>query len=111
MGRAQVATREVKRRPFFSQSQRQCGLARLPRPRQGAEVDLLVDLGADVIAVEAKSGRTLASDVFDSLTRLRADNPPAGTQRHVVVYGGSDSHTRSAGEVLSWTDVGDYRWI
>lgn len=80
------------------------------RDRQGTEVDLLIDLGHTTIAVETKSGRTLPSDAFDALDRFGADSEPTVPQRHVVVYAGADTHTRTAGEVLSWTNIGDYPW-
>ena len=80
------------------------------RDRQGSEVDLLVDVGDATIAAEIKSGRTMPPDAFDALTRLRAAGATARPQRHVVVYGGSDSHARSAGDLLAWKDVSGYRW-
>ena len=80
------------------------------RDRQGTEVDLLVDLGHAIILAEAKSGRTLPPDAFDALDRLGAEGVTPVPHRHVVVYGGADTQTRTAGEVLSWTDVGEYPW-
>jgi hypothetical protein len=58
------------------------------RDRQGHEVDLLVDRGADRVAVEAKSGRTIAPDAFDALARFRTVGATRASLRDVVVYGG-----------------------
>jgi len=37
------------------------------RDRKGAEVDLAVELGRSVLAVETKSGQTVAADYFTGL--------------------------------------------
>jgi hypothetical protein len=43
-----------------------------PRDRQGHEVDLLVDRGADRVAVQARSGRTIAPAAFDAPQLLKS---------------------------------------
>lgn len=81
------------------------------RDRQGHEVDLLVDRGDDLIAVEAKSGRTIAPDAFDALVRFRTVGATRAPQRDVVVYGGDVTQARSAGDLLAWTDIATYGWM
>jgi uncharacterized protein len=81
------------------------------RDRQGHEVDLLVDRGADLVAVEAKSGRTIAPDAFDALVRFRTVGATRAPQRDVVVYGGDATQARSAGDLLAWTDIATYGWM
>ena len=80
------------------------------RDRQGHEVDLLVDRGEDLAAVEAKSGRTIAPDAFDALVRFRTSGAARAPQRDVVVYGGDVTQKRSAGDLLAWTDIATYDW-
>jgi len=81
------------------------------RDRKGHEVDLVVEGGPELIAVELKAGRTAASDVFDALRRFQDADEQGRTQRHVVVYGGEVSQHRTAGDLLSWKDIDSYGWI
>ncbi len=85
------------------------------RDRKGAEVDLIVDRGSDVLAVEIKSSRTAASEYFSDLTRVTGGMAsPRGRSRrfrHVVVYGGDASQTRTAGDLVSWSDVSTFPWM
>jgi predicted AAA+ superfamily ATPase len=83
------------------------------RDRKGHEVDLLLDRGNDIVAVEIKSGRTPAPDAFDALEQFHRDRTltrRATRRRPVVVYGGDRSQTRSAGELLSWRDIDAFAW-
>ena len=81
------------------------------RDRQGHEVDLLIDRGDDRVAVEAKSGRTIAADAFDALARFRMLGPTRAPHRDVVVHGGDATQTRSAGDLLAWTDIATHEWL
>jgi uncharacterized protein len=81
------------------------------RDRQGHEVDLLVERGNDLVAVEAKSGRTIAPDAFEALGRFRTVGATPAAQRDVVVYGGDETQARSAGDLLAWTDIAAYDWV
>ena len=81
------------------------------RDRQGHEVDLLVDRGDDRVAVDAKSGRTIAPDAFDALVRFRTVGATRAPHRDVVVYGGDVTQARSAGDLLAWTDIATYAWM
>ncbi len=74
------------------------------RDAAGIEVDFLVDLGRDLVPVEAKSGTTLASDFKAGLARWQnlsgiTDGPAA------VVYGGDESMRRSGAVVYSWREL------
>ncbi len=81
------------------------------RDRQGLEVDLLVDRGSDLVAVEVKSGRTAAPDVFSAHERFRAVSGRGRRQQHVVIYGGEASQKRSRGDLISWQDVAAFEWL
>jgi len=67
----------------------------------GREVDVLIDLGSRSIAVEVKSGLTVASDFFDGLEYFRkvsgAPDAPAA-----LVYGGDRSFARRGVAVHPW---------
>ena len=74
------------------------------RSRSGLEIDILAERGETIIAVEAKSGQTLARDFFKALERwqeLARDNDTSSW----LVYGGTKVHRRRQVHVLSWTDI------
>jgi predicted AAA+ superfamily ATPase len=83
------------------------------RDRKGGEVDLVVELGPSLIAVEAKSGQTLAGDAFRGLAMfdsLVASTPTPRPVRKVLVYGGTDEQKRSAGTVAPWSRLDSRKW-
>ncbi len=75
------------------------------RESRGAEIDLVIEQGAGVDAVEVKSGATVSVDFFKHLEvfsrRTEGDRRAPSVRCHVV-YGGDDSQERSAARVLSW---------
>lgn len=79
------------------------------RESRGAEVDLLVERAGGRVAVECKSGATLASDAFTGLRRYREVVDPDAEA--VVVYGGDASQVRSEARAVAWRDVADERWV
>jgi predicted AAA+ superfamily ATPase len=86
------------------------------RDRRGHEVDLLLDRGSDLVAVEVKAGRTPASDAFAALEDFHRDRELARRRANrpvhsVVVYGGETTQTRSAGQLLSWREIDAFPWI
>jgi hypothetical protein len=86
------------------------------RDHRGREVDLVVDRGADLLAVEVKSGATVHSSFFENLERLtdlarEAVPPPPDGVRCLLVYGGDRRQERSAALVLPWKEVQTYPWV
>lgn len=78
------------------------------RESRGVEIDLLVEHGGPISAVEIKSGATIASDYFKNLRRLPERLVEAGIgspPQSYVVYGGALSQRRTDARVLSWRDV------
>jgi predicted AAA+ superfamily ATPase len=78
------------------------------REARGAEIDLLIEEGQDLAAIEIKSSATIHEDFFKNLNRFsdrmkHADRP--GTVRSHVVFGGEASQQRSLVQVLSWRHV------
>jgi len=76
------------------------------RSRDGAEVDIVVPGEASLIAIEAKSGLTVASDYFRGIASLEAVaerlEPPEPV-RAFVVYGGDETQERTEGTVVAWS--------
>jgi len=82
------------------------------RDRKGLEVDLLLRKGDRIIAVEAKSGETIAPDFTANLDRLaRQMSDSTEALNKVVVYGGLQGQRRSGVTVLGWEQAGGSRWI
>lgn len=73
------------------------------RDAKGLEVDLIVETEHGVVAVEAKSGATIASDFFRSLDRFA----PNDDIRRVLVFGGDQAARRSNAKVVAWRNVKD----
>jgi len=83
------------------------------RDRKGTEVDLLVELGRSILAVETKSGRTVAADYFDGLKAFTAAVSADTARRTVegfVVYGGGETQRRSSATVVPWSELDACRW-
>jgi hypothetical protein len=85
------------------------------RDNKGNEVDLVIEQGDELIAVEMKSGQTPLTDSFAAVERFageittgRKTGIPA--MKKVVLYGGEHSQQRSQGRFLSWTDVASFPW-
>ena len=72
------------------------------------EVDLLVELGQRLLAIEIKSARTLASDFFhalDDFVTLLGEISPERQVEPMLVYGGDQTQKRSRGTVVPWHQV------
>lgn len=75
------------------------------RDHRGLECDLVYRSGNRLLAVEAKSGATVASDWFTGLNRISEIVSDVSTR--AVVYGGADRETRRAGEVVPLAGFSD----
>jgi len=71
------------------------------RDRSGHEVDLLVEQGGHLEAVEIKSGATPGKDASRGLDQWRE---LAGTQagQSILVYGGDEEQTRTHYQLIPW---------
>lgn len=79
------------------------------RESRGLEMDVLVQRGDCLHAVEVKSAATVASDFFRGFAQIAERIKAADLSLHldnVVVYGGESSQQRSTARLLSWRDVG-----
>ena len=71
------------------------------RDAAGHEVDIVIDLGREMIPVETKSAQTIASDFFDNLAYWR--NLAGGEEGpSALVYGGDRALRRSGTVVYPW---------
>jgi predicted AAA+ superfamily ATPase len=82
------------------------------RDHQGHEVDLLCDRGDRTVAVEIKSGKTLASDFTKNLDWLAAQNlgPTIQRRENVLIYGGEDFQRRSKVTICPWSRLFEMEW-
>ncbi len=90
--------RGKRRRLFFYQE------------RGRLEIDFILEQGSELVAVEAKAGRTPSSSYFGAFPTFEKRISERGDDRwhlsrRIVVYGGTESQTRSAGELVAWTDL------
>jgi uncharacterized protein len=79
------------------------------RESRGLEMDILVQKGNILHAVEVKSGATAAPDFFKGFDQISERMKAAGQTLkldNVVVYGGETSQQRSTVRLLGWRDVG-----
>ena len=83
------------------------------RDRKRLEIDLVINGGTSLMAVEAKSGETLTTDFFKALERfgerLAAIDDPVELTK-IVVYGGSEPQRRTSFEVMPWSAVAEGGW-
>ncbi len=76
------------------------------RDRRGREVDIVADRGDSWLAVEAKSGATVADDMFDGLRafdEVAKTAWPGRTLDRRIVYGGTEPQERAYATVVPWT--------
>ena len=78
------------------------------RETRGLEVDLIIDQGEQLDAIEIKSAATVSSDFFTNLRRFAdrmgsVDDPRTIAQ--TLVYGGDESQQRSHARVASWRHI------
>lgn len=75
------------------------------RDNTGNEVDVLIEKGAQLTAVDIKSGRTVTEDYFTSLVKWKRISGQSGKQ--YLVYGGNEHYTRSNVRLIPWNRVSD----
>jgi predicted AAA+ superfamily ATPase len=83
------------------------------RDTKGVEIDVVVERGDDIVAVEAKSGTTVASDFFkhlDRFTDLVGESTEHRPVTRVLIHGGTDAGTRTGTRVTPWNRVHTMDW-
>jgi len=78
------------------------------RESRGPEIDLLVDRGEELYAIEIKSAATASTEFFKHFrhfpARMQGTGLPSAI-KNCVVYGGDDSQQRSKTRLVSWRNV------
>lgn len=74
------------------------------RDNHNNEIDLIIETGEEILAIEIKSGETFRSDFIKSLTQWsRLTNTPV--KNLFVVYGGNNSMTFKDINILKWKNA------
>lgn len=76
------------------------------RDSAGHEVDLLIDLGTKIKAVEIKASLTIMPEMFKTLEWFENTSQLPNLSKYLV-YGGNQAQSRSAGEVVPWNRIGE----
>ena len=74
------------------------------RNSTGHEIDLIIEAGAQLWAVEIKSGETLNEDFFKGLRYFKRLSS-APEKHFYLVYGGKRDFSRKHGQVLGWKSI------
>lgn len=74
------------------------------RDAKGNEIDLVIESGPDIAAVEIKAGATISGDWFKGL-RTFSEKLPSPAKHSALVYGGSEQQHRSDVSIWRATDV------
>lgn len=83
------------------------------RDRKGLEIDLLIERGTSVVAVELKSGLTLTTDFFRPLERFAQRFAASETGAELesrLVYGGDTGQRRRGVRALPWSEIPSCEW-
>ncbi|OGB30352.1 MAG: hypothetical protein A3F78_09515 [Burkholderiales bacterium RIFCSPLOWO2_12_FULL_61_40] len=78
------------------------------RDNIGTEVDLILERGDEIAAVEIKSGISVASDAFGNLKKWQKYATERGSFSAIypgLVYGGNTRFTREGVDVLPWSSL------
>jgi uncharacterized protein len=74
------------------------------REHKGREIDLLIDIGNKVVAVEVKAGATINTDFFRELEYYRS-LASGYLKASFLVYGGDLQQSRSKSLVVPWRNI------
>ena len=78
------------------------------RDNIGTEVDVIIERGTEIAAVEIKSGPTVASDAFGNLNKwlkYAAERGQFSAVHPALVYGGETRFTREGVDVMPWSGL------
>lgn len=80
------------------------------RDARGLEVDLVLERGTKLTAVEAKSASTVARDFFTPLERFAKALDGTQLLERMIVFGGERGHRRGDDRVLAWRRIQEPEW-
>lgn len=72
------------------------------RDTSGIEVDILIEYGLKISAIEVKSSKTIHTDFFKNLKKFKKIKPDISSY---LVYGGNEFQKRSDGSVLGFNNL------
>jgi uncharacterized protein len=74
------------------------------RDHHGTEIDLVIEIAADLLPVEIKSARTWDPGFFSNLHKWNTyANYPK--DHSIVLYGGDETLSTSSGRIISWREL------
>lgn len=73
------------------------------RDKSGLEVDCLLEQASHLIPIEIKSAETINADFFGPLIKWK--QIAASPSVSYIVYGGSETQSRSQGAIVSWKNL------
>lgn len=76
------------------------------RDSNGNEVDVIIEQGAKLVAIEVKSGLTVARDFFAGLEKWLALSEGLASGS-VLIYGGEESYRHKGTRVVGWKTVSE----
>jgi hypothetical protein len=78
---------------------------------RGLEIDLLIEDGTALTAIEVKSATTLTGDQTGNLRRFGEQvKSDARSALLALVYGGAADQARSGVDVIGWASVDNQTW-
>lgn len=75
------------------------------RDRSGNEVDLLAEIGSNLMAMEIKSGQTVNTDFFKGIKYL--SEVTAGNFAPYIIYGGEQKMRQQGVQIISWQHLSE----
>jgi len=73
------------------------------RDKTGHEIDCLIDMNAELVPIEIKSGETIVPDFFKHITFWQKLSGESG--RGFLVYGGESAQERGTVSVVPWREM------
>lgn len=83
------------------------------RASPGFEVDIILERGSRIDAIEIKSGRAVNDDAIHALhafEELAKSDPTITDVRKIVVYGGDEQYRRSGVNLVPWRQMQEFEW-
>ncbi|MCW5911560.1 MAG: ATP-binding protein [Cyclobacteriaceae bacterium] len=77
------------------------------KDNKGIEIDLLIENGTEMMAIEIKAGKTFSPDFFKNL-RYWSGLSKAPAKNCVVIYGGNNQQMLPYGMLRSWSTMSDF---
>jgi len=74
------------------------------RDKNGTEIDCLIEKGAELVAIEIKSGQTVTNDWYKNLSYYNSISKDIVIE-NMIIYGGDHDQLRSSGRIISWKNL------